>query len=218
MDTLSKAPVSPSGSSNLQEEADLLLALSVDHLPASSQCIDTIKKAQESDLVCSTLVSYCNNHKNNFSVPLLPYWKLRGQLSVHNNLLLYGLHIVKCFMNAIRAYRDATYMPKFQFCGPALVNRLMTPSTSVQHVFVIPGNVKNLLSHQNYRTTHGKKLALTYYISTALLVADYYSRFIEVIKLMTAQLLKLYAQSSTVMAYLRYLYYCYTVHVTIIQH
>ena len=43
MDTLSRAPVSPSESSNLQDKADLLLALSVDHLPASSQHIDTIK-------------------------------------------------------------------------------------------------------------------------------------------------------------------------------
>ena len=82
MDTLSRAPVSPSESSNLQEEADLLLALSVDHFPASSQCIDTIRKAQDSDTVCSTLVSYCNKgwpHKNNLSVPLMPYWKFRGQ-------------------------------------------------------------------------------------------------------------------------------------------
>ena len=56
-DTLSRAPVSPSESSNLQEGADLLLALSVDHLPASSQRIDTIRKAQDSDPVCSTLIS-----------------------------------------------------------------------------------------------------------------------------------------------------------------
>ena len=51
VDTLSRAPVSPSESSNLQEEADLLLALSVDHLPASSQRIDTIRKAQDSEYV-----------------------------------------------------------------------------------------------------------------------------------------------------------------------
>lgn len=96
-DTLSRAPVSPVESSNLQEEADLLLALSVNNLPASSQRVDTIKKAQESDPVCSTLVSYCNHgwpHKNNLSVPLIPYWKYRGQLTVHNNLLLYGPRIV----------------------------------------------------------------------------------------------------------------------------
>ena len=96
-DTLSRTPVSPSESSNLQAEADLFLALSVDHLPASSQRINTIRKAQDSDPVCFTLVSYFNKgwpYKSNLSVPLMPYWKFRGQLSVHNNLMLYGSHIV----------------------------------------------------------------------------------------------------------------------------
>ena len=60
-DTLFRAPISTSKSYNLHEEADLLMQISIGHLPASSQHIDEIKKAQASDTVCSALVSYCEN-------------------------------------------------------------------------------------------------------------------------------------------------------------
>jgi len=56
-DTLSRAPISSTESNDLQEEADLLMEISVDHLPASSQRIDELKKAQASDPVCSTIIS-----------------------------------------------------------------------------------------------------------------------------------------------------------------
>ena len=44
-DTLSRAPISSTEFCNLQEEADLLMAISVEHLPASSQRIDQLKRA-----------------------------------------------------------------------------------------------------------------------------------------------------------------------------
>ena len=96
-DTLSRAPISTSESYNLHEEADLLMQISIDHLPASSQRIDEIKTAQASDTVCSTLISYCENgwpKKHSLSLQLKPYWKWQGQLSTHNKLLLYGTRIV----------------------------------------------------------------------------------------------------------------------------
>ena len=44
-DIHSRAPISTSESYNLHEAADLLMQINIDHLPASSQCIDEIKKA-----------------------------------------------------------------------------------------------------------------------------------------------------------------------------
>ena len=82
---------------NLQEEADLLMEISVQHLPASSQCIDKLTKAQATDSVCSTLISYCENgwpDRHLLRTELKPYWKWKGQLTIHNNLLLYGTCIV----------------------------------------------------------------------------------------------------------------------------
>ena len=96
-DTLSRAPIPSTEFCNLQEEADLLMAISVEYLPASSQRIDQLKRAQASDLVCCTLISYCENgwpEKHSVSSQLKPYWKWRGQLTTHNNLLLYGTRIV----------------------------------------------------------------------------------------------------------------------------
>ena len=91
---MSRAPISSTEPYNLQEEADLLMEISIDHLPASSQRIDEIKEA---DTVCSTLISYCENgwpEKHLLSLQLKPYWKWRGQLTTHNKLLLYGTRIV----------------------------------------------------------------------------------------------------------------------------
>ena len=96
-DTLSRAPISAAESSDLQEEAELLLALTVAYLPASSQRINALKAAQSSDAICSTLISYCQTDwpsKHHLSLSLKPYWNCRGELTVHNNLLLYRSRIV----------------------------------------------------------------------------------------------------------------------------
>ena len=92
-DTLSRAPISTSVSYDLHEKADLLMQISIDLLPASSQRNDEIWKAQASDTVCSTLISYCENgwpENHSLSFQLKLYWKWQGQLSTHNKLLLYG--------------------------------------------------------------------------------------------------------------------------------
>ena len=66
------------------------MEISVQHLPASSQQIDKLTKAQAADPVCSTLISYCENgwpDKRLLRTELKPYLKWKGQLTTHNNLL-----------------------------------------------------------------------------------------------------------------------------------
>ena len=55
-DTLSRAPIQCTEPCNLQEEADLLMEISIGNLPASSQYIDKLTRAQATDPVCSTLI------------------------------------------------------------------------------------------------------------------------------------------------------------------
>ena len=60
-DTLSHAPLQCTELYNLQEKTDLLMEISVQHVPASSQRIDELTKAQATNPLCSTLISYCEN-------------------------------------------------------------------------------------------------------------------------------------------------------------
>ena len=72
---------------------DLLLVICVDHLPASNKCIDKLKKAQATDPICSTLISYCEHgwpEKHSISSSFKPYWKWRSQLTVHNVWIPYS--------------------------------------------------------------------------------------------------------------------------------
>ena len=82
---------------HLQEEAEYHLETCIDNLPASSQRLDEFPKAQAADTVCSTLINYCHHDwpkKHDIPLQLKLYWQARGQLTVCNNLPLYGPRIV----------------------------------------------------------------------------------------------------------------------------
>ena len=73
------------------------MEINVENLPVSSQRIDKLTRAQATDPVCSTLIFYFENgwpYKHLIRTELKPYWKCRGQITTHNNLLLYGPRIV----------------------------------------------------------------------------------------------------------------------------
>ena len=100
-DTLSRAPTSPTDGeitdTTVQEEAEMLMEVYIAHLPASQQRIDEYRRSQATDPVCSTVVNYCRHgwpDKRNIDPTIMPYWKTRGELTVHDSLLLYGSRIV----------------------------------------------------------------------------------------------------------------------------
>lgn len=98
-DALSRSPsTSVQNDSQLQEEAEEIMEVSVMHLPASTERIDAYRKAQSEDSVCSAVSDYCRKgwpQKNAVPTDLIPYWKVRGNLTVDKkNLLLYGKRIV----------------------------------------------------------------------------------------------------------------------------
>ena len=97
-DTLSRAPItSDKDTSDLQEEVEYLMEMCINNLPANSHRLEEFRKAQATDTVCSTIIGYCQNdwlRKSSIPLEVKPYWQARGQLTVHNNLLLYGPRIV----------------------------------------------------------------------------------------------------------------------------
>ena len=96
-DTLSRTPSSETGDTTLQELAEIMVETCVEQLPASRQRIDTYRKAQKEDEICSRVILYCNGTwPNKFQIEhkLRAYWKIRNELTVYNNLLLKGQRIV----------------------------------------------------------------------------------------------------------------------------
>ena len=69
----------------------------VDTLTASSNRLTAITQARANDPVCNILTSYCSTGwpvKSSFPDSIKPYRKYQGELSVHNNLLLYQNRLV----------------------------------------------------------------------------------------------------------------------------
>ena len=96
-DTLSRAPVSAPEDKELEELAELAMDACISHLPASRERLGEYQEAQNSDALCSLVIKYCRSSwptKNRIDKALKPYWEARGELTLHNNLLLYNNRVV----------------------------------------------------------------------------------------------------------------------------
>ena len=95
-DALSRASTS-SATTELEEEVEDYVDAVVTTLPATEQRLHEYRDAQKQDEVCSLVMQYCQSEwprKQSVPLLLLPYWKVRGFLTVHNHLLLYNNRIV----------------------------------------------------------------------------------------------------------------------------
>ena len=99
-DALSRAPLDYTVDSDelmVKQEIECRISTVVDTLPASSTRLTAITQAQANKPVCNTLISYCSaGWPVKFSLPdsMKPYRKYQGELSVHDNLLLYQSRLV----------------------------------------------------------------------------------------------------------------------------
>ena len=98
-DTLSRAPTSTptQNDSSLEELAELAVESHIAHLPASPNTLDKFTRAQGSDPSLTLIKGYCANGWPDTPATqprLQPYWAVRGELTLHNNLLLCGGRIV----------------------------------------------------------------------------------------------------------------------------
>eukprot|EP00731_Ephydatia_muelleri_P011637 Em0006g531a len=64
--------------------------------PAVSHYVNTLM-LQLADPLCSTIMNYCRDgwpERHKAEPPLKPYWKVQGDLTIHDNLLLFQKRIV----------------------------------------------------------------------------------------------------------------------------
>ena len=91
-DTLSQAPIPATpGDTDLQDAAESLMEMCVNHLPASSQRLDEYRHVQAQDHICSSVINYSQNEwpvKEKVRTDIKPYWNAWGELTVHQGLLL----------------------------------------------------------------------------------------------------------------------------------
>ena len=99
-DMLSRSPLQNSPDENTlaqQQEVEYFIQAVSSHLPASETHLNTYRQGQADDATVSKIITYCQSgwpQKNQISEDLRPYWAIRGELSLYDNLLLYGSRIV----------------------------------------------------------------------------------------------------------------------------
>ena len=201
-DTLSRAPLrSCDRDVNLEEEADALMEVLINHLPISEKRLGEYCNAQASDPICSAIMNYCQNGwpaKESIPPEIKPYWSARGQLTVSNNLLVYGSQIVvpkamqqvtlqkiheghQGILRSRQRAKTSVWWPgiqhqitnlvkQCQVCAKKFTPRSepLIPSTLPQYPWQKIASDLFVLKGVNY-----------------LLVVDYFSRYPEVVKLTT---------------------------------
>ena len=86
-------------STHLAEEifTERFVANVVSLLPASADCLHKYRAAQHNDPTCAELITFCKSGwlcKDRLPEAILPYWPVRGELTLHNDLLQRGRCIV----------------------------------------------------------------------------------------------------------------------------
>jgi len=98
-DMLSRAPVDLPGTSDLQFEADTqaFVNMVLQSIPATEQRLAQIKELQSADRVCAQVKQYCQTqwpNKTSLLKELIPYYLIRTELSIEDDLLLRGHRII----------------------------------------------------------------------------------------------------------------------------
>ena len=100
-DTLSRAPLTgtEANSLELQDEAETFIAEVVKqaHSSMEQHPLETYRLKQAEDPICAQVSKHCKSgwpRKHRLSPELIPYWKLRGSLTTHDDILLFNDRIV----------------------------------------------------------------------------------------------------------------------------
>ena len=99
-DTLSRAPISnhlTESALTQQQLAELCMATTISHLPASNQRLETYRQAQSTDPICQQILKYCREgwpNKRHVDPSVKAYWEAQGELTENNGLLMYGQRMV----------------------------------------------------------------------------------------------------------------------------
>ena len=196
-DALSRAPLTHTPTTpEEEEEVEYLMEACVSHLPASHHQLSEYIKAQAQDAVCSQIMRYCTEgwpDKHKILPVLKPYWKLQGELTVHNNLLLFRTRIV--VPNALQRetlQKIHNGHQGIQRCRLRAQSSVWWPGIS-QHISNLIENChvcKKIKTISRTINVHSPsrlpRVASDLFFlgsDSYLLIVDYFSRYSEVIKL-----------------------------------
>ena len=199
-DALSRAPLTHTPTTpEEEEEVEYLMEACVSHLPASHHQLSEYIKAQAQDAVCSQIMRYCTEgwpDKHKILPVLKPYWKLQGELTDHNNLLLFRTRIV--VPNALQRetlQKIHNGHQGIQRCRLRAQSSVWWPGIS-QHISDLIENChvcakKSKQYHEPLMSTPlpdypWQRVASDLFFlgsDSYLLIVDYFSRYPEVIKL-----------------------------------
>ena len=98
-DALSRAPVETAdkNSTALQDEVECHIASITSGFPATKHQLEIYRTAQARNPITETLIKYTKfgwPEKHKLPSTIKPYWSVRGQITLHNELLLFGNRIV----------------------------------------------------------------------------------------------------------------------------
>ena len=184
-------------------------------LPASDSKLREIQQAQDQDKVCLEIKKQCLNgwpEKNQVSNAVKPYWQVRGELTIAQGLVLKGTRLViPASMQRQTPNQIHEGHKGITKCRERAKISVWWPGLSAQ----IKELVENCTACSQHRQQHPeplmptplperpwKLIATDLFILkvTYLLVADYYSRYVEVVALPKS------TSSSTVIQALKTIY------------
>ena len=98
-DTLSRAPLQTRdlNAEKFQDEVEDFVGAITAALPATDQRLEEYRKRQREDPVCSKVMDYCLSgwpNKTNLETSLVPFWHERKNITINNGILLHGSRIV----------------------------------------------------------------------------------------------------------------------------
>ena len=202
-DTLSRAPLkNPCDAAAVHSgETEQFVQAIRAVLPASADRLEAFAKSQANDKICSQVIKFCRSGwppRNKLNRELKEYWRYRGCLTLSNNLLLYQARIVvpsemrQETLNRIHHGHQGIQRCKlrvaFSVWWPGVSSAIeqFVQSYPVCQKLTIPP--KEPLISTTLPNYPWERIAADLFElkgANYLLVADYYSRFVEVQKLTT---------------------------------
>ena len=202
-DTLSRAPLRESCDATAisSRETEQFVQAIRTVLPASADRLETYAKKQANDRICSKLIEFCTSgwpSRNQLSRELKEYWRYRGCLTLSKNLLLYQTRIVvpsemrQETLDKIHHGHQGIQRYKLRIASSVwwpgvstAIEHFVQSCPTWQKLTVLPREPLMTTPLPNYPWERIAADLFELKGSHYLLVADYYSRFVEVQKLTT---------------------------------
>lgn len=202
-DTLSRAPLPDTALTDLDRDLDLHINLVLTTLSVTPQKLSEIQESTKSDSILSKVIEYCQKgwpeHKRSVSADLKPYFLVKDDLHVINNMLLKANTIVipksmreytiktahqghQGLNSCLRLAKSTVYWPNMSNDFERYINQCHTCLTYHKN------NTKEPILHHEYKLIPWSKVGIDLFDfdnQKYVIVVDYFSKFIELALLHT---------------------------------